>query len=274
MNTIINFAPTGMVPTKAMTKYAPISISEIVEDVHKATEIGITTVHLHVRDETTGAPALCAKTYGKIIAKIREFAPELVICTSLSARSGERFEKRAESLFLEGKEKPDMASLTLSSMNFATGPSVNSPEHIKKLALIMKEQNILPELEVFDVGMINYAKYLIEKKILGEKNYFNILLGNIASAQHNLIHAGMMINDLPQNSYWSLAGLGDASFVSHLMAIASNGGIRVGLEDNIWFDKDRKKLATNTALLNRIHSLLEISERKIMTSNKFRKLLL
>lgn len=273
MSTIINFAPTGAIPTKKMTPHVPISISEIVDDVLNAHELGLTMVHLHVRNEKTGAPTLCAKTYGKIVAKIREFAPDLMICVSLSARTGECFEQRVEPLFLEGKEKPDMASLTLSSMNFLSDSSINTPKDIQKLAQIMKEKQILPELEVFDLGMINYAKYLIEKNILGKKNYFNIMLGNITSAQGNLLHAGMMVNDLPDNSCWSLAGIGSASHNTPLLAIASNSGIRVGIEDNIWLDKDRKKLATNTNLLKRIHQLLEISECQMMTSKELREYL-
>ena len=273
MNTIINFAPTGAVPSKKMTPYAPLTISEILEDIHCAYELGITIVHLHIRDEQTGMPTLSATKYGQLIAKIRKFAPDLIICTSLSARSGESLKKRVEPLFLEGNEKPDMASLTLSSMNFVSGSSINTPEDIQKLAQIMKDQHILPELEVFDLGMINYAKYLIEKKILGRKNYFNILLGNITSAQDNLMHAGMMINDLPDHSCHSLAGIGAASYTTHLMALASNSGIRVGIEDNIWFDKDRKKFATNYALLERVHQLLKMSECQMMTSKELREYL-
>lgn len=271
MSTIINFAPTGMIPTKAMTPHVPISISEIVDDVLNAHEIGITMVHLHVRNEKTGAPSLCAKTYGKVVEKIRKFAPDLIICVSLSARTGECFEQRVEPLFLEGNEKPDMASLTLSSMNFLSDSSINTPENIKKLAQIMQDKHILPELEVFDLGMINYAKYLIEKNILGKKNYFNIMLGNITSAQNNLMHAGMMINDLPDNSYHSLAGIGSSSYPTHHMALASNSGIRVGIEDNIWLDKERKNLATNSALLERVHRLLKISECQMMTSKELRE---
>lgn len=270
MNTIINFAPTGAIPTKKMTPHVPISITEIVDDVLNAYDIGITMVHIHVRNEKTGVPILCAKTYGKVVAKIREFAPDLIICVSLSARTGECFEKRVEPLFLEGKEKPDMASLTLSSMNFLSDSSINRPGDIQKLAQIMREKHILPELEVFDLGMINYAKYLIEKNILGKQNYYNIMLGNIASAQNNLMHAAMMINDLPDNSYYSLAGIGSASYTTHLMALASNSGIRVGIEDNIWLDNERKKLATNSALLKRVHQLLKISESQMITSNELR----
>lgn len=273
MKTIVNFAPTGVVPTKKLTSYAPLSINEILEDVHSAYELGITMVHLHVREEETHKPTLCCTTYGKLIAKIRAFAPELIICTSLSARSGESFEKRTEPLLLEGNEKPDMASLTLSSMNFASDSSINTPEDIQKLAQMMKKKQILPELEVFDLGMINYAKYLIKKDILSKKNYFNIMLGNISGAQDNLMHAAMMINDLPDNSYYSLGGIGPASYSTHLMALVSNSGIRVGLEDNIWFDKDRTKLTKNSDLLKRVHQLLTISECQMMTSQELREYL-
>jgi uncharacterized protein (DUF849 family) len=84
---IVNFTPTGMIPTKEMTPHVPVTVSEIVEDVHEAWEIGITTVHLHARDETTGEPTYRAELYGDIIAGIRKFAPELVIGVSLSGRN-------------------------------------------------------------------------------------------------------------------------------------------------------------------------------------------
>ena len=66
---IVNFTPTGMIPTREMTPYVPVSVSEIVEDVHEATEIGITMVHLHARDENTGEPTYRAEVYGNIIEK-------------------------------------------------------------------------------------------------------------------------------------------------------------------------------------------------------------
>ena len=84
MNLIINFTPTGMIPTKAMTPHVPISISEIVEDVHEAFELGITMVHLHARDESSGEATYKAEVYRRIIKGIRKFSNDLVICVSLS----------------------------------------------------------------------------------------------------------------------------------------------------------------------------------------------
>ncbi len=273
MDLIVNFTPTGMIPTKKMTPHVPVTVEEIIENVHKAVDIGITMVHLHAREPDTGESSYEAHIYGKIIEGIRSFSKDLIICVSLSGRKINEFEKRAEVLQLQGDLKPDMGSLTLSSLNFNRVASVNSPEMIQKLANEMKSRGILAELEAFDAGMINYAKYLVRKDILEPPHYFNLLFGNIACAQADLLHIGIMIRDLPENSYWALAGIGDFQLKMNSVAVVSDGGVRVGLEDNIWFDKARTKLATNSDLLHRIHRLAEASERKIMSPSKLRNLL-
>jgi uncharacterized protein (DUF849 family) len=273
MNVIVNFTPTGMIPTKEMTPYVPTSVQEIVEDVHQAFEIGITMVHVHARDEANGEPTHKAGVYGDIIAGIRRFSPDLVISVSLSGRTTREFEKRAEPLQLEGTIKPDMGSLTLSSVNFNREASINSPDMIQALARAMQQRGILPELEAFDAGMINYAKYLERRGFLEPPHYFNLLLGNIACAQADLLHAGIMIRDLPPNSAWSLAGVGDTQLMMNSIAIAAGGGVRVGLEDDIWYDPGRTRLARNADLVRRIHSLAESNERKVMTPAELRKLL-
>jgi uncharacterized protein (DUF849 family) len=262
-----------MIPTKAMTPHVPVTVNEIVEDVHEALEIGITIVHLHARDKRTGEPTYNSEVYRDIIEGIRKFSKELVICVSLSGRTFKEFEKRIEPLHLEGSLKPDMGSLTLSSVNFNREASVNAPGMIKALAWEMKCRGILAELEAFDTGMINYAKYLERKGLLEPPHYFNLLLGNVACAQADLLHAGIMIRDLPNDSYWSMAGIGDAQLMMNSIGIASGGGVRVGLEDNIWYDQNRTKLAQNSDLVNRIHFLAKANGREIMTPCELRKLL-
>ncbi len=109
MDLIVNLAPTGMIPTKEMTSHVPISVSEIVEEVHQACEIGITMVHLHARDPEKGTD-LHQEIYAELIEGIRRFSRALVICVSLSGRTFSEFEKRAAPLQLEGELKPDMGS--------------------------------------------------------------------------------------------------------------------------------------------------------------------
>lgn len=260
-----------MIPTKKITPHVPVSVSEIVDNVLEVSEIGITMVHLHARNSTDGKPSYKKEIYAKIIEGIRKHNPELIICVSLSGRDFSEFEQRADPLFLENDLKPDMGSLTLSSLNFNATASTNSPKMIQDLANTMLEKGIVPELEVFDIGMINYAKYLYKKGLLKPPFYFNLLLGNIACAQANLLNAGVMLNELPENSLWSLAGIGDAQLKMNSIAIAMGGGVRVGIEDNIWYDSKRTKLATNIDLIKRIHVIAKANERKIMSSGEFRK---
>lgn len=272
MQTIINFAPTGMLPTKALTPHVPLSVSEIVEDVHAAVEIGITMVHLHARAATPDQdPTYQAEIYAEMIAGIRKFAEDLVIGVSLSGRTYHRFQERADVLNLDGDLKPDMGSLTLSSVNFNKDVSISSPEMIQRLAAEMRQKGILPELEAFDAGMLNYAKYLERKGLIEPPHYFNLLLGNIACAQADLLHAGLLVRDLPGDSYWSMAGIGSYQLSVTGLAIAAGGGVRIGLEDNIWYDRQRRQLAQNTGLLHRVHRIMAANERDMMTPQEFRK---
>lgn len=271
MDVIVNFTPTGMIPTKEMTPHVPVSPAEIANDVYEALELGITMVHLHARDEETGAPTWKSEVYGQIIEKIREFSTDLVLCVSLSGRNIRTLEKRAAPLQLDGDLKPDMGSLALSSTNFNREASINSPDTIKALASLMKDRGIMPELEAFDAGMINYAKYLAHKGLLEPPFYFNLLLGNIACAQPDLLHLGVMVRDLPENSLWSIAGIGDAQLPMNSISIATGGGVRVGLEDNIWFDTGRTQLARNVDLVQRVHTLVESNGRKVMRPTELRK---
>ena len=249
---ILNFSPTGMIPTKTMTPYVPVTPEEIVIQVLEAISLGANMIHLHARDPKTGEPTYKKETYQKIIEGIRKHDKQIILAVSTSGRTYHEFEKRSECLDLEGELKPDFGSLTLSSVNFNKQASVSTPRMIQDLARKMMDKGIKPELEVFDLGMINYAKYLIQRKLIQPPYYVNFILGNVACAQSDMLHLGLLIKELPGRTYWSAGGVGDYQFQTNVMALLAGGGVRVGLEDNIFYDRNRKKLATNTELLKRI----------------------
>lgn len=271
---IINFTPTGMVPTKAMTRHVPLTVDEIVEDVLAARELGATMIHLHARDGA-GRPTYRREVYAELIGRIREAdghgEDALILIVSTSGRDWSEIEKRSDSLQLEGPHKPDMASLTLSSLNFSGGASVNSPDTIMTLARMMQQRGIRPELEVFDLGMLNYARYLTQKGLIEPPYYFNLLFGNIASAQASALHLGTLLAELPDDSVWSAGGIGDHQFRMNLNAMLHGGGVRVGLEDNIWMTPRREALATNRGLLERINRAAEMLDLEIATPAEVRR---
>ncbi|MBY5956851.1 3-keto-5-aminohexanoate cleavage protein [Membranicola marinus] len=273
---IINFTPTGMVPTKDHSVHVPIAPQEIIDEVLEAREYGISIVHLHARD-AEGKPTWKKEIYQEIIEGIRKeegsHHEALIICVSASGRNWPDFERRSECMDLNGGCKPDMASLTLSSLNFTSGPSTNSPEMIQKLATKMLRNGIKPELEVFDPGMINYAKYLHKKGIIKPPFYFNIILGNIASSQAGLLDVGYLLSQLPPQSYWSLGGIGASQLKMNTTGLVHGGGVRVGLEDNLYYDAQGTQLATNIQLLKRITEIGRLLGSEPYSPGEARKIL-
>jgi 3-keto-5-aminohexanoate cleavage enzyme len=270
---IVNFCPTGMIPTKAMTPHVPISPEEIIDDACAALERGAAIVHLHARDGE-GKPSYLASLYERMILGIRRSYRDAIICVSCSGRNFPELERRSEVLELTGAARPDLASLTMTSLDFPTGTSQNAPDMVIALAGKMVERGIKPELECFDFGMINAANMLIGKGLAGPAPYyFNLLLGSRYSVPATARHLSNMIEDLPARSLWSAAGIGLFQLPMNTLALAMGGHCRIGLEDNIYHDFDRSRLATNLGLLNRLASLAETFGRPLASSLRARALL-
>lgn len=253
-----------MVPTKKNTSHVPVSVSEIIEQTHEAYEIGITIAHLHAREEDE-SPSWKPEIYQAIFEGVRKHCPDLVICGSTSGRLFPEFEKRSAVIELQ----PDMCSLTLSSLNFLRQASLNSPDMIIQLAEKMKDYGVVPELECFDLGMINFGNYLIKKGIVEGPYYWNLLFDNIAGFQSKFSHFNAAISEIPEDHNIALGGLGAAQLATNSAAIAMGYSVRVGLEDNIWWDKERTTKARNIDLINRTHELIRVNQKEFMSPKEF-----
>ena len=268
---IITAALTGMLPTKSQTPHVPVTEAEIVADALACRAAGAAIVHLHVRDEE-GRPDYRAERYGRIIRALRAES-DVVICASTSARVYQDYEKRAEVLDLEGVEKPELASLTTGSFNFPTQASVNSPETILRLAQDMIDRGVKPEIEVFDSGMLNFAKYVDGKLDLPKPLYFSLLLGSLGGIPGRPGDLSYLLRDLPRDSVWSATGIGRFQLPINVAALAEGGGVRVGLEDNIYYDHDRKDLATNARMVARMVRVAGELQRGVATPDEARTML-
>jgi len=166
-----------------------------------------------------------------------------------------------------------MASLTLGSTNFAAEPNINTPETIQGLAKRISAAGVVPELEVFEVGFINYANYLIRKGILRPPHYFNIILGSLGSAPLDLVGLGHMVGLLPPGAIWSIGGLGRYQLDANVAGIAAGGHVRVGIEDCVYLDRDRTIHADNVQMVGRIARIAREMGRDPATSEEARKMI-
>lgn len=262
---IIKLAPTGMIPTKEMTPYVPVSPDEIARDTEKAYNLGVSVVHIHARD-AEGKPTYKKEYFEEIFAKVRERCPDIIICATTSGRVHPQVEHRSEVL----QTRPEMASLTTGSLNFPQYASVNPPETIKALAIEMKKNDILPELEIFEPGFINTARYLARKGYLKPPLHFNLLLGSLGSIPAGIRDLVYLVDSLPEGCSWSATGIGRFQMQINTAAILMGGHVRVGIEDSIYSDYPAKKLATNEMLVRKIVHITNDLGRDIATPDEAR----
>lgn len=269
---IVNLAPTGLKPMKPQNPNVPVSPGEIITECVACASLGASIVHLHAREED-GSPSYRKALYQRIIEGIRERRPDLVICASLSGRAFPEFEKRSEVLELEGDARPDMASLTLGSMNFYREASVNSPEMIRALAEKMADRGIKPEIEIFDLAMIDQMKWLASKGFITPPFYANLILGAPIHQPLDPGRLAVLARELPPDTVWAGGAIGPAQLNVNTMAIAMGGHVRVGLEDNLHWDLDRSRLAQNGELVERIVGLAHTLGRETATPSETRRMI-
>lgn len=227
---IINVALTGAVPTKTDNPTVPVTPEEIARDAIACAQAGASIIHIHVRDEDQ-RPTHRRQLYEAVIGRVREELPELIVCVTTSGRVDPDPAARMTGLELEPPFKPDMASLTLGSFNFPKVVSFNPPEVIEALLRKMQERGIKPELEVFEMGMVNTAFALIEKGLIDLPPYLNILLGSLGSTPAFVGDLARIVERLPAGSHWAGAGIGIFQRTINMAAIAMGGNVRTGLED-------------------------------------------
>jgi len=269
---IINAAITGIVHNKKDNQHLPVSVDEIINEAVCCYNVGASIVHIHARNDEQ-KPTYKKEVYAQIIEGIRSQCADVIICVTTSGRIDNTFEKRSQVLELNGKLKPDMASLTLGSLNFPKKASVNSPDMIKSLAVKMKKNGIVPELEIFEPGMISTAKILIKKKIITSPYYFNLFLGSVYSVPATMFDLLYMVKSLPADVNWSGAGIGKFQLKINFASILMGGHVRVGLEDNLYYNHEKKELATNKMLIERVVNFANEVGRKVASAQEVRDLL-
>jgi uncharacterized protein (DUF849 family) len=265
---IIQLAPTGMIPQKSDTPHVPITPDEIAEDVLRCYKLGVSVVHVHARHDD-GRSAYQREMYQDIFDKIRKKCPGIVINASTSGRGVPDLEKRSEVLDL----LPEMATLSVGSINFVSQPSFNPLESVKYLADKMRRLGIKPELEIFEAGFINTALYLARKGHLAQPMHFNLMLGSLGSIPADLRDLTYLVDSIPEGNTWGAAGIGRFQVGINTAAILMGGHVRVGLEDALYYHQSTRELATNENLVKRVVRIAGEVGRKIATPKEARRVL-
>ena len=266
---IITVAITGSVPTKKDSPAVPVTVPEQIEPTHAAYEAGAALVHVHVRNDdgtTTSDP----EKFGRFLEGIRKHCPDMIVQFSTGGRSGTGKE-RGGMLHL----KPEMASLTTGSVNFAKIIYENHPTLINDLAASMLANDIKPEIEIFDLAMLYNAAKLVADGLLKAPVHVQFVLGipGALPADREVLEFELaQLTRMLPGATWTAAGIGRHQLTVNEWSLELGGHCRTGLEDNLRFDKNR--LATSNAeLVKRVADLVGKFDRTVATPAEARRIL-
>jgi uncharacterized protein (DUF849 family) len=266
---IITVAITGSVPTKKDSPAVPITVPEQLESTHAAYEAGAALVHAHVRNDdgtTTSDP----DKFGRLLEGIRKHCPDMIVQFSTGGRSG-LGKERGGMLHL----KPEMASLTTGTVNFAKIIYENHPTLINDLASSMLEHDNKPEIEIFDLAMLYNAAKLVAEGLLKPPVHVQFVLGipGALPADREVLEFELaQLERMLPGATWTAAGIGRHQLTVNEWAFELGGHCRTGLEDNLKFDKVRLA-ASNAELVQRVAALAGKFDRSVATPAEARRIL-
>lgn len=259
---IITAAITGSIHTPTMTPHLPITPKEIADEAVRAYEAGAAVAHIHVRDPQTGVPSVSADLFREVITNIKSRC-NMVLCLSTGGGLGMTAEQRAVSV---RTFKPELASLNFGSINFALFPQLSrykewkfpwEPQYIgmtedfifpntfktlKEFCNYFRESGTKPEIEIYDVGMINNVAFMIEAGHLQKPVYLQFVLGILGAIQptlENVMFLYQTARAAVGDFQWSVCAAGRHQMNMCNMSLLMGGNVRVGLEDNLYVEKGR-----------------------------------
>lgn len=263
---IITAAPVGAEASRQDNPNLPITPREIADEAIRCADKGASIIHLHVRDQE-GKATQAKAVFQETITLIKEQS-NVIIQTSTGGAAWMTAQERLQPI----KLKPEMASLTAGTVNFGEEIFSNPMPMVEIFAKAMAEHGVKPEIEVFEVGMINNALRLVEKKVLQLPLHFDFVMGvpgGIPGEPRHLLH---LVDSLPKGSTWTVAGIGRSELPLGAMAILLGGHVRVGFEDNVYYSKG--VLAdSNCQLVERMARLAKELSRPVATPDQARKIL-
>ncbi|MFT6329577.1 MAG: hypothetical protein ACJAYN_001511 [Bermanella sp.] len=285
-NIIISAAISGSGPTENKTPHLPITPKQLADEAIAVAKAGAAIAHIHVRDPKTGAASRDIRLYKEVVDRIRQESTDVIINLT-TGMGGDLFlgpdsnpTELGQHTDLVGQVKrqehvelllPEICSLDCGSFNYDVNNYVyvSTTDMLRTGAERLQKLGVKPELEVFDLGHIWFAKQMIAEDILDAPPLFQLCMGVKWGAEGNTTNMKAMVDNLPTGANWAAFGLGSNEMPMAAQAALLGGNIRVGLEDNIYLEKG--VLATNVQLVERARKIVELMGASIQSPAQARE---
>jgi uncharacterized protein (DUF849 family) len=268
--TILTCAITGNQTKPAQNENLPVTPEQIAEDCLAAAKAGAAIVHIHVRDPETGAPSMAVAHYQEVVERIRAKNDSLLL--NLTTGPGGRFQPSDADPKIAGPRtnlmrpelrgehvtaiKPEICTLDLNTMTFGQEVVINTPPNVTKMAEIIKQAGVKPELEIFDSGDLHLALDLFAQGVLDQPAMLSFVLGvkyGMPALPESMLYLRGL---LPPESVWTGFGIGRMAFPMVAQSYLLGGHVRIGMEDTVYLDKG-VLTPGNAALVEKAREIIE-----------------
>lgn len=269
---IISAALSGSGTSKEANPNVPYHAEEIAAQAVECARAGAAAVHIHVREDN-GMPTMDTGKFTAAFEAIKtateKAGVDVIINLTTSGAAG--IVPNALRMAQLRKLRPEMCSFDAGTMNWNnSGVFVNAPDFLEELSACVVEEDIKPEIEIFDNGMIGNSLYYIQKYHIPAPCHFQFVLGVGGGADGTVRNLSFLHDMLPAGSTWSVTGIGRTHLPMLLTALAMGAdGIRVGLEDNLYMSRGVK--ASNPLLVERAVALAKLAGREIASAEEARQ---
>jgi 3-keto-5-aminohexanoate cleavage enzyme len=265
---IITCAITGAEVTKEVNPAVPYTVEEMVQSAYEAHKAGASIIHLHARLDD-GTPTQDKTRFKEIIDGINLRCPGVIVQVSTGGAVGMSRDERLDVL----NNLPEMATLDCGTLNFGGDDIfVNTENDIKYFAEKMNKLGVRYEMECFEKGHIDTTKRFIKKGIIKNHLHYSFVLGvrgGMIGEERDFL---FLKDSIPEDSTFSVAGIGRYEFSLAELSIKHGGHVRVGLEDNIFIEKG-VLTKSNAELVDKVVKIAKKYGRQIATPEETRQIL-
>ncbi|MBA3457056.1 MAG: 3-keto-5-aminohexanoate cleavage protein [Deltaproteobacteria bacterium] len=272
---ILSCALTGAVTTKKHCPAIPYTAVEIAEEARRAYEAGAAIVHVHARNDD-GSPTWNNDTFAQIMAETKKRCPVLI---NWSTGGAGPMSERITHL----SQRPHVAALNMGSMNYAKWSSerqqfafqfvfTNSFDDIITFAKAMKQHNVKPEMECFDIGHTNSHRVLAELGLIEAPYHFSFIMGVLGGIPATARHLAFQAEQVPAGSRWKVIGISREQWKLAMAALSLGGDLRVGLEDNFYLPNG-EMAKSNGELVAAAVEMTKMAGRTVATVEEAKQLL-
>ena len=280
---IITCAVTGSGDAVGKHPQLPKTPEEIANSAIEAAQAGAAVVHIHVRDPETGQAGRKFEWYEEVVERVRASSADVII--NLTAGMGGDYVPHPEDPGRGGpgtdmatpterlahvvKLLPEICTLDVGTQNYANSAYVSTAEMLREMAKIIQICGVKPEIEVFELGHVWFAKQLLKEGLLDALPLFQLCMGIPWTAEANTENMLALRNMLPENAIWAGFGIARMQMPMVAQAMILGGNVRVGLEDNLYLEKG--VLASNGQLVERAGQIVERLGGRILNPAEARK---